>query len=408
MGRLTQQALFLTLEKASHLAGGMLLLIAVARLMGGEALGDYAYVIAVTSIFVPLLDAGLNTRVIRAAALGDADGTLGEAVGYKVRLGVLAVLVMCVVAVLSGKSGTVHLAVFLVGISTWATSLGDVFNGVLKGKTRAQYSALLVGGTYFFLVFLGVSAMVFGAGLLGIAGAYVVCRVGFLVGACHLVKRDGVALREEGVEWQRVWAGLRFLPSVFFIGVLLNINYITADMMGRGADSGMYAIGYRVGAALFVLGGASMEGVLPALSRLEKQGSAFRRLFLTCLVGVLGVGIFGVVLVHLLANWAVVWIFGVAYVGAVGAVETLSWILPGMLVCAVCHTALLALGREREGFLWMAILLVVGAIGGVFGFMLDGASGTAWTPVAMGGAFGMVLVGRMLVVVLRLSGPKTN
>ena len=80
MSRLSKQVFLLTLEKASHLGGAMLLLVAVARLMGEMALGDYAYVIAITAVFVPVLDLGLNTRVIRAVAKGEGARALQDAV----------------------------------------------------------------------------------------------------------------------------------------------------------------------------------------------------------------------------------------------------------------------------------------------------------------------------------------
>ncbi|GEM_PF-1546585 len=397
MRRLTKQVFFLTVEKASHLGGAMLLLIAVARLLGEAALGAYAYVIAITAIFVPILDLGLNTRVIRAVAVGEGAEALQDAIAYKVRFGPVAVLIMIICAWLAGKSGDVILAVFLVGLSTWAMSVGDVFNAVFKGIQRADYSALLVGGTYVCLTGLGMGAMVYEVGLLGIAGSYVVCRIGFMVAAWVLLCRLGYAVGG-GFRWQDVFAGVRFMPAVFFVGVLLNINFIMADGLGQGAESGGYAIGYRVGAALFVLVSASMEGVLPALVGVKDNKAAFRDLFLRCCGLFLLAGILGVGLIQTLGHWAVVWIFGEGYISAVVAVKVLGWTLPPLLICAASHTALLALGLEREGFVWMVCMVFVGTVLGGLGFGWAGAWGTAFAPTVTGWAFACVLGWRVWCV----------
>lgn len=390
MKRLTQQAFFLTLEKASHLGGAMLLLIAVARLMGEAALGTYAYVIAITAIFVPILDLGLNTRVIRSVAAGKGAESLQDAFAFKVRFGTVALLLMLLCAWWADKPAEVILAVFLVGISTWAMSIGDVFNAVFKGVQRADYSAFLVGGTYVCLTGLGIGAMVYGGGILGIAVAYAVCRMGFMVAAWVLLKRLGYRIGHS-FRWQAIWAGVYFMPAVFFVGILLNINFLTADALGMGAESGVYAIGYRVAAALFVLVSASMEGVLPALVGVEDNKSAFRHLFLRCCGVFLIGGVVAVILVQLLGHWAVVWVFGANYLGAVEAVQVLGWVLPPLLICAAGHTALLALGREREGFVWMICLLVVGTLSGWGGFDWAGAKGTAYAPAITGGLFACFL-----------------
>lgn len=395
MSRLSKQAFLLTLEKASHLGGAMLLLIAVARLMGEAALGDYAYVIAITAVFVPILDLGLNTRVIRAVAAGEGVLALQDAVAFKMRFGVIAVMLMLVCSWWAGKPTDVIWAVLLVGVSTWAMSVGDVFNAVFKGLQRADYSALLVGGAYVCLTGLGIAAMVFGFGLLGIALAYAVCRIGFMFAAWILLGRVGFVVETSGVRWSVVLAGVQLMPAVFFIGVLLNINFITADALGEGVDSGVYAIGYRVGAALFVLVSASMEGVLPALVGVSDNRGAFRDLFWRCCGLFLVGGVVGVGLIQAFGYWAVVWIFGLEYVGAVTAVQVLGWILPPLLVCAVAHTALLALGREGEGFGWMVGLVVVGTLFGGFGFWWQGAMGAAMAPTVTGWLFACLLGGRV-------------
>jgi len=260
---------------------------------------------------------------------------------------------------------------------------------------KAHYSALLVGCTYIILTLWGIGVMVEGGGLLAIAVAYVVCRIGFFCVAWILFYRLFVFAVWGTFRWQTIYDSFRFMPAVFFVGVLLNANFITADVFGQGEDSGFFAIGYRVGAALFALMAASMEGILPALVSVVGRGEDFRGLFLRCSGSLLGAGIFGVVAVQILGYWAVLWVFGVDYLQAVGAVHTLGWVLPALLICAVAHTGLLALGHTREALFWMVGLVGVGSLVGAIGFLFWGAMGTAWAPTFTGSFFACALLWRV-------------
>jgi O-antigen/teichoic acid export membrane protein len=390
MGRLTQQVVFLTLEKSSHLGGAMILLIAVARLMGEDGLGAYAYMIAITAVFVPALDLGLNTRVIREVASSRGGPAFREAIAFKVRTGAVAVLLMVCCAWAAGKSVDIILAVLLVGLSTWAMSVGDVFNSVFKGLKKAEYSAFLVGSTYLCLTGLAIGSILYGVGLLGIALSYLVCRIGFLGVARALIPGSAYQVGG-GFKLKAVSEGIRFMPAVFFVGALLNINFLLADGMGQGAESAVYAIGYRVVAALFVLVSASNEGILPALVEVIDNKSAFRRLFVGCFTAFVGAGLICVALIQVLGYWAVVWIFGADYAGAVSVLGVLCWVLPPLLCCAASHTALLALDKSREGFVWMMCLVFFGAILGTTGFWWAGAWGAALAPAVSGGVLGPVM-----------------
>ncbi|MDA0710943.1 MAG: hypothetical protein O3B73_12110 [bacterium] len=383
MGRLTRQALFLTIEKASHLAGAMILLIGVARLSGQDTLATYAYVIAITSVFVPLLDLGLNTRIIREVASGDASAAVGQAISFKIRFGAFSVLTMIACSWFADKSTEVVVSVFLVGLSTWAMSLGDVFNAVFKGLQRSHTSALLIGGTYLCLTGLALSAILAGWGVPGIALVYMLCRFGFMGVAWLLVRRLGPQARAP-FRWHAVLAGVPFMPAVFFVGVLLNLNFIIADSLGEATDSGLYAIGYRVASALFVLVSASLEGVLPAMVKAIASRNGLHTLILRCCGLFFLGGLVCVIAVHVFGPWAVVRIFGEPYAGAAKALAILSWTLPPVLVCAGLHTAFLAIGLEKEAFFWMLGLVGLGALLGALGFAWDGAAGTALAPALSG------------------------
>jgi len=387
MRRLTNQVIFLTVEKIAHLGGGLVLLVAVARFLGGEVLGISAFVISATAVFMPVLDAGLNSRaIVRIAGSQDWQAVF-DAVAFRLRFGPWTVALMAGLAWGVGKPQEVVLVVVLVGLSTLAMSLGDAANAAFKGLLQAHYSAITVGLTNIGLVVLAIGAMSMGWGVIGVAGAYALCRVGYFVASWRILTQVAPKidlLRAVKSSREDLRESVQFLPAVFFIGCLLHLNFLTADWMGGGRDSGFYAIGYRLASALFVLGGASLEGLLAVFAKRDyafwRSGWAF-----------LGVGVLGVALVQWGAEPVTLWVFGADFVEAVEAVQLLGWTLPPFLLCGLFHTVLLARGQGRVALWVMIVFVVVGVIFGVIGFVLAGSVGTALSPTVTGWVFVGVL-----------------
>ena len=136
--RLWQNSAYLTVEKGAHLMGGLLLMVGVARVLGEEVLGQYAFVISWTTLFVPFLDIGFNNRIIKQVAIGGVVGkqAVDDAVGFKLFVGPIALVAMVAGPWLMGKSNQIMIASLLVGASTLAMSLGDALSSVFKGLQR--------------------------------------------------------------------------------------------------------------------------------------------------------------------------------------------------------------------------------------------------------------------------------
>jgi O-antigen/teichoic acid export membrane protein len=227
-------------------------------------------------------------------------------------------------------------------------------------------------------------------GLIGVAGVYAFCRVGYFVASWQILTRvipETNLLGAVKNSREDLRQSVQFLPAVFFIGCLLHLNFLIADWMGEGTDSGFYAIGYRLASALFVLGGASLEGLLAVFAKRSGSDSSFWQVGL----GLLGVGILGLVLVQWAAEPVTLWVFGADFVRAVEGVRLLSWTLPPFLLCGLFHTVLLARGEERLALQVMSALVVVGAVLGAVGFVFAGAVGTALAPTVTGWLFVGVL-----------------
>ncbi len=397
MTRVSGNSVFITVEKSAHLLGGMLLLVGVARLLGESGLADYALVIGLTAFFVPVLDAGTNNRIIKAAASSPAEGRVAclEALSFKLVLALPALAVMAGVALAIGARADVALAVLLVGVSTVSLSMGDGLNAVFKGLQRSGTCAMLMLGLNVLLLAGGIGAMIAGGGLIGVAICYLVCRAGYLAAAFVLVRRSAGELGplvRKGFDRRRIAEGLKHLPAVYYLINLLSLNYLTVYYQtGGGAEAGYLAVGYRLAAALLILIGASFEAVLPALSTRLHDRQAFMKLVVRSAVTLTGIAIAVSVAVQLMLGPAVTWLLGQAWLPALPFAMRLVWCVPPFVLCGLAHTTLLAAHQQGPAAAWMLVLVVGGVGAGVFTHHYDGAALTAFVPAVAGCVPGVVL-----------------
>jgi len=389
-----RNAVWLTVEKAAHLAGALALMTAVARYLGEADLAGYGYAISLTALFIPVLDAGLNNRTIRCAAGEPDEGRRAAeaALSLKARLALPVVLAALGVAVVSGASPSLVAAVGLIGAATVAMSAGDGLNSVFKGTGRSHVSAALVGALNLALLGSTIGAIAWRTGLMGVAFCYVVCRVGYFAAAFGLARRlvpERAPVAVVPVDRHTVKDGLLHLPCVYFLGNLLSVCYLTTYAMSGPESAASWYIGYRAAAAVFILAGAGFEAVLPAARNPGSIGLG-RTLGAYLLWGLLaGAALYG------LAPLSPV-VFGAEYEASAHAVRVLAISLPSLVACGAAHTLLLGRGRTGVAFIGIAATFVVGAIAAVAAGSAGGPEAAALVPAAAG-AVGALAMGGLVV-----------
>ena len=378
MARVSVNSVYLTGEKGAHLLGAMLLMVGVARLLGKTGLEDYGFAITLTASFVPVLDVGLNNRVIKAvSARGvQAKRAVVDAVGLKFALALPVVAVMGLGALIVGRPWGMVAVVLLVGASTVAMSLGDAVSSVFKGLQRPVYSVTLVAGLNVLLLGSGVAAMGLGLGLVGIGACYLLSRGLYCSAGMMVLDRVEPSLRpplRAEVHKGLFAQGLLHLPAPYYLGNLLNIAYLTTYLCLDEGESAPFFIGYRLAAALFVLASASQEAVLPALTQRFLGMSGLVQTLSRTFWVLLGITLAAVLIVQVAARPVTVWAFGSEYLPAVAAIRLLAWTAPPLVLCGLAHTALLAMNRQKIASLAMVCTLLGGAVAAILAVRIGGA-----------------------------------
>lgn len=399
MGRVSTNSIYLTIEKGAHLLGGLFIMVVVARVMGAEGLAAYGFVISLTAFFAPILDLGLTNRVIRTVASGglEAAEAVSDAIGFKLRLAPVVLVLVVGGAWIWGKSLATLIAVGLVGGSTVAMALGDSVNAIFKGLQRAAYSALLVGGLNLLLILTCLGAIYIGWGLSGIGVCYLVCRVGYFYSGLALVSSVSrglcPSLRVDPIRASVVKTGVQFLPSAYFLGNLLHINFLTTDFADGEANSGPFFIAYRFAAALFILASGSLEAIFSGITARIAAASDIKPFLIRAFLSLFGIGFAIVAIVYVAVRPVTLWIFGGEYESAIVVIRLVVWTLPPFLLCGLAHSVLLAMKREGRGALVLTSLVCTGALLGAGMSPSWGALGTALAPSVTASLFAVILWG---------------
>jgi O-antigen/teichoic acid export membrane protein len=361
---LKRNAIYLTVEKAVHTVGGMLGMVLVAQYMGAAALADYGFAISLAAFFIPVLDLGMNNRLIKAVAAGeDISTTLEGVVAYKLGSAPLALGAMMLGGLVWGSGQDVPILVLLVGISTVSMSFGDGASSVFKGLQQSHISCLLITGLNIALLAGLAGTMILGFGLVGVGWCYALSRLGYAAVAFFVLIRsvpDASFSVRIGFERGTIVDGLFHLPGIYYLGNLLSLTYLATYVMSPG-EAGVYYVGYRAAAAAYVLVSAGFEAVLANSVAGGQRPSGLGGWFVIY-------GLIALLLLYVAAP-LVPYVFGEPFAGSVRPIRLLASCVPTFALCGLGHTLLMATRHERFGTCVLFVLL-----SGGFGLALLGGS----------------------------------
>jgi O-antigen/teichoic acid export membrane protein len=395
--RLLRNAVFAGISAAS--AGLLLLLlIAASRILSDVDYGKFSFALGLGTIFETLMDFGLHQVAIRAVARDRSSALriFRNSLGLKVVWALGALVVLAVSATVLREETDVRLACYLIGGSLVLRSYMLTVRGVLMGLERFGWDAVVVITDRLLLLAAGLAALSLGAGLQGLAFAFVASRAVALVLAGILAHRQigpvGISVdRELWKELQRT-----AIPLGLFLVVINLYSRIDIVMLGvwrTDVETGLYQNAYSVYEGLTYLPSVLAAVLSPRLSNLFVTDRRKHRLLALGGVG-LSAGL--ALVVGAVVFWAaaplVVLLFGPAFAAAAGPLRILSAGLSLVYAIWILHAIAISMNREKL-LLWTGIVGLV-AKAGLNAWLIPahGPSGAAIAVIAGEGASAAVLV----------------
>lgn len=358
-----------------------------ARLVGLTITGEYAFSIAVTSIFVIIADLGMTPVVIRAIASGAEEGKrlLGAALRLKALL--IPIAMMCALAyVVVGKASPVILLTTSIACLVMAAdALHLLLYGSLRGKQKLQYEAvgMLVGQSL--TAITAVSAAVLGWGAPGLAAALLIASVWNVAWATMQTRLQGiVAIAPHRGDFKAlIHQAIPFALAGVFVKVY---SYLDSLMLHafHGADGvGKYAVAYKVTYAFQFIPLVFTAALFPAMSAVHADGDRqkLREIFAGALRLMAIVGAPLAAGVSAVADRFVPAAYGLAFLGSIPALEILPWVLLPIFLDFPIGSLLNATHRAHLKTGAMGATMVLNAVLNVVLVPQYGPVGAAWAAV---------------------------
>lgn len=368
------------------------LAVFIARSLGPNNAGKYAFAVVLITYFMLFTDFGLATLLTREVARNPAQRWRYFANSLMVRL-VLSLLSLPVLAAITavyawrgGLSGDTATAVALFSVALFPNAVSASLSSLFFAGERMEVPAAIGVATNLLRVALAVAALVAGLSFIGLAGVSIVTNVFtallFLVAVLRTFGRPAFGA---SVPFQRqlIVTAFPLMINNFLSTLFFRIDVLLLQPI-RGSESvGFYSTAYKFIDGLNFIPSFFTIALFPVMSRYaETAGDALQRSYEIGLKVLLLVSIPISVGACLLADQIILLFFGPEFAPSILALRILIWFLPFSYVNSITHYVLIAVNQQR--FLTLAFLIGAGfnILGNLFAISIWGLAGAAVMTVA--------------------------
>ncbi len=351
--RVAANAVYLLATNVYRVLLNMAIFFVIARLLGTEELGRYAFALSYATLFSVAADLGLNDLIIRQVAVNKEEGPLYFTVAVAVKL-VMGVVVTAATAVTIGVSGKPTAVQELVLAAALTTSLvagvETVVVAFFYAYERMSYVLILGVMRVTLNAVVGIGAAVAGFGARGILWGFLAVEA--LVAAFAFYW----ARRRLGIRFVRpparvfpsiLWRSLPFGLNGIFITVYMQLHYSLLSFFAGDAATGVYAAAAKLVTFLGFIPSALTQALYPYLSRLAADGTGPRGPAAGSIRYLALISFPAALYLFLRAGAVVDLAYGAGYGGASQLLAVLALTLPFVFASYPAAVALNAVRRER-------------------------------------------------------------
>jgi O-antigen/teichoic acid export membrane protein len=344
---------YLLATNAYRILLNMAIFFVIARVLGADELGRYAFALSYATLFSVAVHLGLNDLIIRQIAVNKADGPLyfTVAVITKLAMGVLVTAATAVTIGVSGKPSMVQELVLAAALTTSLISgVETVVVAFFYAHERMRYVLILGVVRVTLNAAAGIGAALAGFGARGVLWGFLAVEVLVAAFAFIWVRRLGLRfVRPSLPDFKQIlWRSLPFGLNGVFITIYMQLHYSLLSFFRGDHATGEYAAAAKLVTFLCFIPSALTQALYPYLSRLAAadDGSpgrpavrAVRYLALISLPAAL--------YLFVRADAVVSLVYGSGYAESAKLLSLLALTLPFVFASYPTAVALNALRRER-------------------------------------------------------------
>jgi PST family polysaccharide transporter len=411
--RITANFFWVTGSRGLGKACAFILILLLARYLGAEGLGKFAFVTAYLALFGILTDLGLDMILIREASqdLKGSEPLVGNGIVLKAVLAVTVYAVTLLVASLLGYDSEKLLYIAIAGAGFFLAPL-TCYSSAFFSTLNLHLPSFFEGASRVLILVIVVFLVIAGAGLALIFLTIVLG--GVLEALCKVIYsrryfRPRLRVHFHLWKWllKEVWPLTLVLIPILLIQ---RIDQVMLEGLRGDVELGYYSAATRLCEAFLILPVAVLSSLFPLLSRYYAQDRAsFERTWRLAFkyLAVLGATLF--FFLFFVADKAVTLLFGEPFASAAAPLRVLGASLP-LLFTGLLHGALFVVIGRQKGLIpiaWLATAVNVclnilwipsyGAVGAGFATVTSygvGVAGMSCYPSL--GAYGTVQMKSLL------------
>lgn len=278
--RVASNAAYLLATNAYRVLLNMAIFFVIARVLGAEELGRYAFALSYATLFSVAVHLGLNDLIIRQVAVNKDDGPLyfTVAVAVKLVMGVLITAATAITIGVSGKPTAVQELVLAAALTTsFVAGVETVVVAFFYAYERMSYVLVLGVLKVTLNAAVGIGAALAGFGARGILWGFLAVETLVAAFAFYWVRR------RLGIRFTRpparaftslLWRSLPFGLNGVFITIYMQLHYSLLSFFAGDAATGVYAAAAKLVTFLCFIPSALTQALYPYLSRLAANANA--------------------------------------------------------------------------------------------------------------------------------------
>lgn len=338
----------------------------VARYIGPEDVGKYAFAVSITTLLAIFIDLGLTPVMIRELAKNNDQTKEYSRVilTAKIILGVLMYLVAQIAVQFLHKDPIVITMVSLTGIAMVLDSLSLTLWGILRAHHNLFHEAMSTIGNQVIITIAGLLGLYMRFPLPVLALALVIGSTFSFVYALIITRRRGFVSFKPYLHFQTLFNQLRESLAFALAGIFTRIysysDQVLLSLMISNIALGWYSVAYKITFAFQFIPSAFAAVIYPAMSAAKKNDPAgFQRLFeksmyfLSLMAIPLAVGIF------VIAPEAIRIFYGSRFIESVTPLRILILSLPAVFLSFPVGSVLNSSNKQHINTINLGITMII-------------------------------------------------
>lgn len=302
--------------------------ISVARYLGPESYGEYSVALAFVSTFILFSDFGLSNYMVQEGSRDESvlPLFLGNTLLFKMFTALAIYVLMLVLMHPAGYNQSIQSMVIVLGLASGLNALDSTVYNYFQAKQQMYFAALYQFLSTFLIGVMTILVLLKKGNMVMITlSQFVAAVVISLMLYAHLRRH----LRLEfdlGQLLKMLKAGLPYGIAVIFLYVYFQIDMFMLSLMLPPLEVGIYSAAYRLVAILLFIPGILTGVLYPILFQLGVESKEQHRGTIEKIFKVLSaVGIPGSVLLFVLADPLITWLYNNRFPQSIPIMMLLSW-----------------------------------------------------------------------------------